>query len=287
MKTFFIVILVIIILFATIIDYSKWNWRKQIHKEMSKILNQGKATERIVITEQMLEPLPLPVQKWLINSGMVGKERIDTVYLKQRGLMRLKPEQKEWIKAEAEQYIITAKPAFLWQVAMPIMPCVNVVGRDLLMDGQAELLIRVASTVSVAKAANNEKTNISSLQRYLLELSWYPSAALSPYITWQPIDDQSAKATITHGGNSGSAIFQFNKAGELIQCSAYRYKDNDAVAQPKECIATIKENRVISGIKIPTKIDISWILDEGLFTWYKLEVINIEYNRVDMETDPY
>ena len=269
----------IIILAAIILGFAVWNFNMQINREINTILSQSKVTEKTVITKQMLDSLPLPVQKWLNNSGIAGKEKIQSVYLKQTGLMKLKPEQKEWSKVEAEQYITTYKPAFLWKVDMPMMmSLVNIAGRDLFIDGQGEMQIRIASFISVVNASNNEKLNQAALQRYLAELVWYPSAAVSSYIIWESIDDRSAKATMIYKGVSGSVIFYFNEQGDTVKISAQRYKDIDENAQPKEWIGEVKENSIINGVKIPTQIDISWVLDGEVFTWYKLKISDVEYH---------
>lgn len=43
-----------------------------------------------------------------------------------------------------------------------------------------------------------------------------PSALLSPYITYEQIDDSHVKATIHYNGVSGSGIFTFNEDGAII-----------------------------------------------------------------------
>lgn len=44
-----------------------------------------------------------------------------------------------------------------------------------------------------------------------------PSALLSPYITYEQIDDSHVKATIHYNGVSGSGIFTFNEEGAVIE----------------------------------------------------------------------
>jgi hypothetical protein len=155
---------------------------------------------------------------------------------------------------------------------------INMAGIDKFQNGQGAMKIKVGSLISVVNAENNEKTNQSTLQRYLMELVWYPSAALNPYITWEEVDQNKAKATMTYKGTSGSATFEFDNEGNLIKVIAFRYKDIDDV-EPKECIGEAKEFGVIDEIKIPTKVDITWVLDDGLFTWYETEVVIVEYNK--------
>lgn len=39
----------------------------------------------------------------------------------------------------------------------------------------------------------------------------------------------------------------------------------------------LKEYKTVNGISIPSKIDVSWYLDSGKFSWYKIEVDEISF----------
>ena len=268
----------IIILIAVIVGFGVWNFNIQVDGEINNILTQNQVTENTIVKEQMISNMPSIVQKWLTNSGIVGKEKTHSVYLKQKGLIKLKPDQKKWTKAEAEQYITIDKPAFLWKVKMSIMPFLNVFGRDYFVDGKGQMKMKIASIIPVANVDSNKKVNQASLQRYLAELIWYPSAAISPYIEWESVDQYTAKATMTYKGVSGSVTFYFNEKGDLEKIWAKRYKDSDENARLKEWSGEVNEFSTVNGIKIPTDIDISWVLDGEKFTWYRLQISEIEYN---------
>ena len=267
-----------IILMVVLFAIASWNFNIQTDKEINNMLSQGEISEKSVITSQMLEPLPPLVQKWLTKVGVVGKEQIQSVSLKQIGIMKLKPEQKKWSKSLAEQYVTTNNPAFLWKVNMSMMPLVNVSGRDKFINGQGTMKIRIASLIPVVNAPSNDRINQSSLARYLMELPLYPTAAIHSYISWEDLSDYSTKATISYKGVSASAIFYFDQEGILRKVSAQRYKDSDESARLMTCIGELKENETIEGITIPTKIEISWVLDSGLYTWYKLDISDVVFN---------
>ena len=38
------------------------------------------------------------------------------------------------------------------------------------------------------------------------------------------------------------------------------------------------DHKTINGIKIPAKLEVSWRLEEGVWTWLKLEITDIRYN---------
>ena len=67
-----------------------------------------------MISVQMLQHLPEPVQLWLKNSGIIGKERFQTVKIKQTGEMMTKPGANRMI-FKAKQSITNDPPAFIWK----------------------------------------------------------------------------------------------------------------------------------------------------------------------------
>ncbi|WP_079505844.1 DUF6920 family protein [Mesobacillus jeotgali] len=268
----------IIIFIAIIIGFSVWRFNYQVDLDLRKMNNSNFSTKEIqIITEETITPLPLPVQKWVHNIGLIGREKVNSVYFKQKGKMKLKPDQEKWYDAVAEQYITTDDPAFLWKVKMDMFPFVSVAGRDFFINGEGRMLMKIGSLIPVVNVTNNKKVNQSTLQRYLMELPWYPSAALNDYINWESIDGNTAKATMNYKGTTGSAIYYFNENGELLKISALRFKESDKNAERIECIGEVKENNVVNGVKIPTKLNVSWVLGEEVFTWYKLEIYDVEF----------
>ena len=231
--------------------------------------------EKKIITENDLRNLPAPVQKWLRHSGVVGREQILAVTLEQDGKMRLKPDQKEWISTRAAQIFTTENPAFTWNVHMKMFG-LPVLGRDAFSQGKGEMRITLAGTIPLVDVKDQPKLNISTIQRYLGEISWFPSAALHPAITWEAIDELSAKATMTMGDTTGSAIFHFKEDGDLEKFVAWRYRSEED-SQPTEWVAQILRTESVHGLRIPVSLEATWMLPEGPFTWYIFDISNVEY----------
>jgi hypothetical protein len=269
----------VIILLVSIVAFAAFNFDRNISQEIDNMFSQNIFKDQNTITAEMITHLPTPVQNWITNSGLIGKERIYAVRLKQKALMKMKPEQEKWTDANAEQYFTVDKPAFIWKVEMQMMPFMDIVGRDRFFEGKGEMFIKVFSLIPVVNSRDNEKINSGTIQRYLGEIVWFPSAALIPYITWQKIDDFSAKASITYNGTTGSGVFYFDEDGNFTKYIAQRYMGTDDDALLKEWIITVNENKIINGIKIPVKMEATWKLEGGDWTWLKIEITDIEYNK--------
>ena len=157
----------------------------------------------------------------------------------------------------------------------------SVTGRDKFENGQGEMTIKLFSLIPVANSGNHKKVNQATLQRYLAELVWFPSASLSTYIKWDTLDDNSAKATMEYNGTVGSGEFHFDEKGNFKKFITMRYQDTSAIEPTKwTVVATKIEERI--GIKIPTECEASWELENGKWTWLKLKIKEIQYNVKEM-----
>src|SRR6185437_7734327 len=69
---------------------------RTMHNAGIALLQRAEQAQPVHITEEHISSLPEIVQQYLRYTGVVGRESIRTVHLKQQGLMRLQPEQK-WL----------------------------------------------------------------------------------------------------------------------------------------------------------------------------------------------
>lgn len=259
------------------VAYANASFRQMAAQEKLHLLEQSEQLKEKQISQADLSKLPIAVQKWLISSGVLGQKRVSTVSLNQKLALKLQPEQKDWNEGGAEQYFSVNPPAFHWTTNIKMNALLHVLGRDKFEAGKGEMLIKLLALIPVADAKDNDKIDQATLQRYLAEIVWFPSAALSPYIVWEHIDEYSAKATMNYGGTSGSGTFYFDKQGSFHKFVALRYKDAaDTTASEWTVNATKIEEK--NGIKIPTHCQASWTIDGQQWTWLKLEVTHVEYD---------
>ncbi len=224
-----------------------------------------------------IDSLPKPVQRWLSFSRLKDNSFISSVFLKQDIQLKMKPSQKNWLNASADQLITLTPPAFNWSVQIKSNPLMYIKGRDQFRDGKGEMLISLWGLIPLAHAKPNHQVNQASLQRFLAEIIWYPSAALLPYIQWQELDHNSARATMTFAGTSGSGVFTFDSNGAFLQFSAMRYKDVGQEAPLVEWVIDNLSNEERGDLLVPVHLTATWKLDTGDWTWLGLKVKEINY----------
>jgi hypothetical protein len=231
-----------------------------------------------IITLDDLSELPLPVRQWLIKSQVVGKEMIQYMSFTQTGSMRLNEDSDEWVDSLASQYINVRQPSFLWHVNVDMMPVIDTLGRDTFIDGLGSMKISLSGLIPVVNESDNEKINLSSMHRFLLELPFYPTAALEDYITWESIDDSSAKAIMSIYDKEVEVVFYFKENNDIERVEALRYKDTDEDAAKIEFIGYYQGTTELEGMIVSNKASLIWMLEDSPYEWYRLENKDISIN---------
>jgi hypothetical protein len=250
---------------------------RTIRKEARELLQRGLQAQPRVITEAQVLALPAVAQRYLNYAGAVGKEPIHTVRLTQHGAMRTQPNQK-WLPMVAEQYFTVAPPAFLWQATMRLFPFVWVSATDQFSEGHGNMRIKLLSVIPMGNARGPEM-NQGAMQRYLAEAIWFPTAWLSDAIVWQSIDTHSVKAIMHASHVTAPVMLHVNEQGQVTHVTADRYKEEHGHYLLAPWSGQCNEYQEVEGMCIPTRIEVTWHLASGDFTWFRCKITEIEYNQ--------
>lgn len=249
-------------------------FNSKVKAEQTALLSTVLPVSGKLISEADLQPLPPIVQQWLKHSGVVGKPMVTSLRLKQSGKMKLKP-GGDWMNFSATQYFNTVQPAFIWDTRVEMMPLIFFNGRDKFENGKGEMLIKLLSLVNMVNEKNNPQVNSGSAIRYLAEMCWFPSAALSNYVTWQGVDSLQARATLRMGEEMVEGLFLFRADGEMVSFEAERFYGSGVNAKKERWLITNTGYKVFNGYRIPYRSSVSWKLKEGDFTWLELELTEV------------
>ncbi|MGM0396522.1 MAG: DUF6920 family protein [Bacillota bacterium] len=250
---------------------------RRIKREKSQLKAMQDNTKEGIIGETDIAHLPEIIRRWMIKSNVVGSQWKRTAEINQKGEMRLDPDSSKWIFASSTQVVGLTEPSFVWKVKAEMMPFIYAYGNDSYLDGVGSLQMRLLNLVKVADEKGGPKINQSSFQRYLLELPWYPQAALNRNMKWKQIDKNTARVVMNHRGVPGEAYFHFDDEGDVLYTSAMRFKDTDEKAKLMECIGESREINVMDGIRVPVSVEVTWRLPEKLYTWFKVKVTSLEF----------
>jgi hypothetical protein len=251
----------------------KNSFRRQV-VEMFTAQGDGRPTE--IITEADIAALPDSVRRYMRTSQIIGKARAQAVRLKQKGFMRMNPDQR-WMPLTAEEYYTVDPPAFIWYGRVRIVPFVFFEAVDRYLGGSGNMIAKLVSLIKVVDASGIEM-NQGAMMRYLNEMMWFPTALLSERIHWEPIDDNSARAVFSHGGKSVSAEFHFDENGKLVNFVADRYRSAGKEWIFEKWSTPVYTYAEWNGLMLPVTGEAYWHTDTGDFSYIKIVIVDLEYD---------
>ncbi|UCC51191.1 MAG: hypothetical protein JSV68_19090, partial [Anaerolineaceae bacterium] len=123
-----------------------------------------------------------------------------------------------------------------------------------------------------------EELDQATMIRYLNEIMWFPTAFLGDNISWEGIDDNSARVTFTDGGKSVSARMFFDDSGRLTNFTTKRYREMGGDFSFDPWSTPILAYGERAGLKLPVRGQAVWNLESGDLCYADLEITEVEYN---------
>lgn len=267
---------IFLLLGITIIAAGSLSFRSGFDTNAREILSTNSSPKSRIITEADLAGLPDMVQRYLRYTGVIGKEQINTVRLKQKGTLRQTPEDA-WKNITAVEYFSVNPPAFVWMGQIAAGPISIVAARDSYQEKHGRMFIKMLGVKTIGDV-RGEEMDYSSLVRYLNEMMWFPTAYLNDNIHWDAVDNNSARVTVTDGAKSASAILYFDEKGTLTNFVGERYHEVNGVYVKDTWETPMTEYGEFNGLKLPVKGYATWKTKSGDFSYINLEITDLEYN---------
>ena len=246
---------------------------RQVRREVQALRAGASPGRAGVVTEEMLADLPEPVRRYLCYAGVVGRPVPGTVWLRQKGRMRLGP---VWMPLDAEEHYSVQPPGFVWAGTVRVGRFPVARARDMYAEGTGRLLVKVASLWPVVDASG-EQMGQGEMLRYLSEMTWFPAAFLAGNISFQAVDDSSARVTLTDHGRAVTATMFFDTQGRLTDFVAKRYRTPDA-SDPDTWSTPFAGYGEFDGLRLPAGGKAAWKLPGGDLEYFNVTVTDLHYD---------
>jgi hypothetical protein len=175
-----------------------------------------------------LADLPPPVARYLARVLPENRSRVRSVELTQSGEFRTGDADSSWRPFTATHHVTTDPPGFVWEAWIEIAPFVSARVVDSFVAGEGSLTATVCSAITVADAESTPELDEGELLRYLGEAPWYPTALLPDAgVSWEALDDRSARATLSVGATTASLVFHFGDDGLVTHVTGERPAQDD------------------------------------------------------------
>ncbi|MEM9556415.1 MAG: DUF6544 family protein [Acidobacteriota bacterium] len=283
-------------------------WRRRVAERTARLKAAAGASEPEALdAPKSGEILPEAVARYLAFAGV--SEALDEVpergplrraRLRQRGMFRLldpaKPSAAAWKRFEATQYMSAVPAAFVWDAAVHMAPAVTVRVCDGFVAGSGAMRAELAALVPLVDATPCAELDAGSLQRFLAEAVWLPTALQpSPTLRWSPLDDTPdeacviggirprARATLRSGDTEVTLDFTFDRRGAVIETRGLRYRDVRGRAVETPWVCRYFDWVSVGGVRVPRRGEAAWVLPDadGELTeqaYWRGRVVELEFD---------
>jgi len=241
---------------------------KRFNDEVKQLFSRSVCLSDQTFSQDQLEGLPEPVQRYFRHVMEEGQPYINYVRLKHDGWFKTAFDKKP-VNIKGEQYFTASRPGFIWKGKTSLFTA-----RDMYIGGKGRLVVSLFSLLKVADKKGPE-VNQAELLRWLGESVWFPTNLLPrENLHWSPIDSSSARLTFEYNDLSVYYIVTFNENDEIVRMETERYMEDKGL---KPWTGKVNEYRRINGVRVPTVIEASWNLEEGEYTYGRFKIQTIEY----------
>lgn len=242
-------------------------WNRATTRAVGRLARSGAAG---TFTRDRLAGLPAPVVRYFEFALTPGEPLFRTARIEHTGEFRSALDQP-WSRFTSVQHMSADPPGFVWDAAIRMSPLVTVRVRDSYLEGNGSMRASLAGLIPVVNAWGRTDLASGALHRYLAEAVWLPIALLpGGGVTWEPIDGDSARATLTDCGVAVSLDFRFNDKGEIVSVytpARYRDVNGKGVLTPWE--GHFREYEQMDGLMVPREGEVAWMLPEGRLTYWR------------------
>jgi hypothetical protein len=252
---------------------------KLFRNEVRQELRRCPPTAQGVFAEADLANLPAPVRRYLQLCGWIGKPKMSNAALA-IGDMKLRMDlDKGYMPVRSYQFNSVSRPARIAYLKASMFGMIPFAGRDKYQAGEGHMYIKLLNLVPIVNLKGTELDK-SALVTLLAETFLAPSYALQPYIRWEQIDPNTARATLTDNGVSVSGVFYFKDSGELARFETndrYLSQKDDSQKQTKWKVDILAHRR-LHDINFPTDMSAWWFVDGSWKQYAQLRILDVRYD---------
>ena len=279
-----VIVLVIAVIVFFQIPYSPT--RSAFQKDVQMHIEQSSAMLSRVFAEQDIAHLPGPVQNHFRVAGLIGQPMMTSTRAFMQSVPLYDAIDKPPMIIDYTLYLFAHKPVRLAYIDTSMFG-IPFEGFDSTQDGVGFMKGVIGKIFTLFNETGPEMDK-GQLMTILGEAPLLPSVLLSEYITWEHIDENHARATLTYKGITGSGVYTFDDTGFLQSF----YTDERAKIGTDGSIDFIGWSAVVdnwerneNGIYTPNTVKAIWHLTEGDLVYFEANGFIIEFGYQTKHTE--
>lgn len=222
---------------------------------------------------------PPTVVRYLSRSLPAGAVPARVATIVQEGTFQMGKGDEGWKPFRATQHVRAYPPGFLWDASIAMAPLVPVRVRDGYLGGAGMMKGAVVSLVVVVDAEPTKELAEGALYRYLAEAVWMPSRLLpGDGLSWDAVDDSTARATLRDGDVEVSVLFGFDAAGDIVSMVVpERGREVDGRYVPTPWKGRVWDHQVVGGYRIPLQGEVAWVVEGVEVPYWRGRIASATY----------
>lgn len=224
-----------------------------------------------------LAGLPSPVVRFFSFALDPGQQLVRSARFTQRGAFAMA--RGRWAPFSAVEAFTVSPPGFVWDARIRMAPLVVAHVRDSYIAGQGVMHGALAGVLTMVDQRGTPEMAAGALLRYLAEAPWFPTALLpSAGVRWDPVDDSTARATLSDSGTTVSMDVHFAASGEIERIAAARYRDVRGTPVLTPWVGHYRDYSRVEGMMVPGESEVGWELPDGWFPYWRGRSVTAEFH---------
>jgi hypothetical protein len=266
---------------AGVLGMAATRWRTATDAMRVRLRGTARPQPATAFTERELDTVPAPVARYFRAALKDGQPMVTHARITWAGEFNSgQPGADSWAPFTAVQDFAPTAPGMVWDARIRMAPGVSVRVRDGFVDGVGSMYGAVLGLITVVDKSGTPEMATASLQRYLAEAAWLPTALLpSQGVSWTAIDDSRALSTITGGATTTSVEFRFGADGLAESIFVPGRLFDDGKNPPSVHPWRGRNLRYVSmhGMMVPDHSVVEWLLPQGPYAYWRGRPVAIEY----------
>jgi len=258
---------------APVVGHALW---RRTSTEMERAIGSDNRGTQGRLTAEQLASVPAPVARYFRRTLCEDQRIIRSARIRQTGEFFL---NGAWRPMRARQVFSASPPAFMWDARISAAPFMPVYVRDSYVAQRATMRADMLALYPLVNQSGSPELNAGALLRYLGEAAWFPTRLVpGEGLTWKPVDDERAEATLSDGSTTVSLQFRFDDQGDLIELySPGRFRGVNGAFVPTPWRVRALGQEVVGGMRMMTPAVAEWVLPEGPLPYWRGRIRDIEY----------
>jgi uncharacterized protein DUF6544 len=227
--------------------------------------------ESLEISTAETQALLAQLRTFCFPGGEQAARQMRFIKTTQRGELRAAPGAR-WMPFTAGEVFETTRSSFRWDARLGGGRLGWIGVTDAYEGGHGRLVIKLGGIVPVKKIVGPD-VDTGELQRYLSLLMAYSPAILNhASLEWKAPAARALRVRDVNDPTNATVELHFGPDGRPLSCHADRPRLVGKQSIPTPWCGTCVEFREWEGVNVASRVDATWHLADGPFTYYRSEI---------------